>query len=58
MNGMQERVDRVEHMRDGRLRLGPRRAVRLALEHGLGELQAPIAEDAPDEAIDGVRPRR
>ena len=29
-----------------------------ALQHRLGELEMPVAEDAPDEAVDRVRRRR
>ena len=51
---MQQRVNLVEHIGDRRLRLGPRRTVLAALQHRLGELQMPVAEDVPDEAIGGV----
>ena len=51
---MQQRIDLVEHESGGRARLVLVGAVR-ALQQRLGELQIPVAEDVPDEAIGGGR---
>ena len=54
--GMQHRVDHVEHVGDRRLRLGlGRRIGRGPLQHRLREFEMPVAEHAPDEPISRVR---
>ncbi len=51
---MQQGVDAVEHVGDRRPRLGLGRPVLAALQHRLGELEVPVAEHVPDEAVGRV----
>ena len=51
---MQQLEDLVAHPGRHRARFGLGRPVR-ALQHGLGELEIPVAVDIPDESVDGVR---
>ncbi len=50
---MQQLHRLVEHEGGRRLRLGLGRGVR-ALQQRLGELEIPVAENVPDEAIGGI----
>ncbi len=52
--GMEQAGDAVERPGDGRPRLVLGRAV-LAVQHRLGELEIPVAEEVPDEAVEHRR---
>ena len=54
MKGCSSFTDLIEHEGGRRLRLGLGGFVR-ALQERLGQLQIPVAENVPDEAIGGIR---